>query len=112
MYSTEEIRSMIDNIRPALFTFTGSVATKDDLLEMENSKVGNVCLCRDTNTVYLYTDSTFEPLCDADEIGNDTIPEEVMKKTRCDSCGAPLIISKHNKHMLECEYCGNKYPNV
>lgn len=112
MYSTEEIRSMIDDITPFTYHFSGSVATKDDLPSAEDSSLGEVYLALDTNITYLYTGSTFEPLCDADEIGNDTILEEVIKKTKCDSCGAPLIISKHNKHMLECEYCGSKYPNV
>ncbi len=116
MCSIDEIKSMVNNINSnnitAPFMFAGSVATIEDLQKVKEPKHGKVYLCRDNNTTYVYIDSKFEPLCDADDIGNNTVLEEVIKKTKCDSCGAPLIISKHNKHMLECEYCGSKYPNV
>ena len=85
---------------------------KADALDMLNSSLfstGDVVLVKDD--VYIFTGREFQKLSTCENLSDSVSqPTDVqVSEQKCKSCGAPLMVSKHSKSAIVCEYCGSIY---
>ena len=98
-----ETRNYMEHMKynPVGFNFIGS--SKDLPV---NGSIGDVCLV--DNTVYLYSNSSWEALEHIyEENSDDSATKMRYYKLTCDGCGASIEIK--DKNNITCQYCGSKY---
>lgn len=70
---------------------------------------GDVVAVKDD--IYVYVGGEFQKLSIVENLSDSSSqPTDIqVSEQKCKSCGAPLMISKHSKSTIVCEYCGSAY---
>ncbi len=100
----------INEIVSTSLTFVGTTTNIEEF-PTENLKLGSVVMDLSNETTYIWTEDSFVPICDNNDLSkvvNSPEDEKALVECNCKNCGAPLIISRYSSS-TKCEYCGTTY---